>query len=131
MDYLTKEEQKEQEMNWEKTDYKEHYQNAELQTQSAWANSYVVRHCDQCGKEYKADKRNLKRGWGLCCSKSCAAKKREMDRPGYNAERVRLNNVKREIWNFRFPDDNTKKAPWHESGLDDGDSEYWDNKDFL
>jgi hypothetical protein len=33
--------------------------------------------CEWCGKEYNADNRNVKRGWGLCCSKSCAAKKRE------------------------------------------------------
>ena len=41
--------------------------------------AYVIRKCDVCGKEYKADTRNLKRGWGLCCSKSCAAKKRELE----------------------------------------------------
>ena len=32
-----------------------------------------LRKCRWCNKEYKADNRNLKRGWGLCCSKSCAA----------------------------------------------------------
>ena len=37
----------------------------------------MKRKCDNCGKEYIADMRNVKRGWGLCCSKSCAAKKRE------------------------------------------------------
>jgi hypothetical protein len=37
----------------------------------------MKRKCDYCDKEYNADNRNLKRGWGLCCSKSCAAKKRE------------------------------------------------------
>lgn len=31
------------------------------------------RNCRWCGKEYKGDKRNLNRGWGLCCSKSCAS----------------------------------------------------------
>lgn len=36
----------------------------------------MKRNCDFCGKEYEADNRNLKRGWGLCCSKSCAAKLR-------------------------------------------------------
>lgn len=39
----------------------------------------LKRKCDNCGKEYNADSRNLKRGWGLCCSKSCAAKKREKE----------------------------------------------------
>jgi len=41
-------------------------------------NGTTTRNCDHCGKPYKADNRNLKRGWGLCCSKSCAAKKREI-----------------------------------------------------
>lgn len=31
------------------------------------------RHCLFCDVEYIADMRNVKRGWGLCCSKSCAA----------------------------------------------------------
>jgi hypothetical protein len=34
---------------------------------------YTLRQCNNCKKEYLADNRNLKRGWGLCCSKSCAA----------------------------------------------------------
>lgn len=54
--------------------------------------SYTTRNCDNCGKKYKADNRNLKRGWGLCCSKSCAAKKREMSRPDYNPFTVERNN---------------------------------------
>lgn len=35
----------------------------------------IKRKCDNCGKEYTADTRNLKRGWGvvllqkLCCPK--------------------------------------------------------------
>ena len=47
---------------------------------------YTKRKCDNCGKEYMADNRNLKRGWGLCCSKKCAAKKREKSRPNYYPE---------------------------------------------
>jgi hypothetical protein len=61
--------------------------------------SYTTRKCDCCGKEYKADTRNLNRGWGLCCSKSCAAKKREMAKPGYDPETVRKNNIRRANWN--------------------------------
>lgn len=53
---------------------------------------YVERKCDECGKKYKADTRNLNRGWGLCCSKSCAAKKREKSKPGYDPEMVKINN---------------------------------------
>jgi len=40
----------------------------------------IKRNCDNCGNTYDADTRNLKRGWGLCCSKSCAATKREKKR---------------------------------------------------
>lgn len=58
------------------------------------------RNCDNCDKEYLADNRNLKRGWGLCCSKSCAAKKREKSKPDYNPERVSLNNLRREHWTW-------------------------------
>jgi hypothetical protein len=37
----------------------------------------MTRNCNFCNRPYKADPRNLKRGWGLCCSKSCAASLRE------------------------------------------------------
>jgi len=62
--------------------------------------SYVKRLCDYCSGDYLADTRNLKRGWGLCCSKSCAANKREKSKPNYDPSRVRYNNVKRAIWNY-------------------------------
>ena len=55
--------------------------------------------CDNCGIEYEADTRNLNRGWGLCCSKSCAASKREKSKPSYNPERVKANNIRRDNWN--------------------------------
>lgn len=54
--------------------------------------AYLKRDCDHCKAEYDADTRNLKRGWGLCCSKSCAAKKRESGKSGYNPEVVARNN---------------------------------------
>ena len=60
--------------------------------------SYTRRACDTCGIEYKADNRNLKRGWGLCCSKSCAAKKRERSKPDYDPKRVARNNIRRKHW---------------------------------
>lgn len=69
----------------------------------------MKRKCDVCKKEYNADERNIKRGWGLCCSKSCAAKKREKAKPGYNPARVKENNYKRDNW-FDF----------YESKYDDG-----------
>lgn len=58
----------------------------------------IQRKCDNCGKDYLADERNTKRGWGLCCSKSCAAAKREKDKPTYNAARVERNNERRANW---------------------------------
>jgi hypothetical protein len=58
----------------------------------------IKRNCDNCGKEYNADTRNLRRGWGRCCCKSCAAKLREKNKPGYNPERVAVNNARRECW---------------------------------
>lgn len=57
-----------------------------------------IRKCDNCEKEYRADTRNTNRGWGLCCSKSCAASKREKVKPGYDPERVKANNIRRENW---------------------------------
>ncbi|HVW99765.1 MAG TPA: hypothetical protein VHA52_04955 [Candidatus Babeliaceae bacterium] len=33
--------------------------------------------CNQCGKTFKANLSDIKRGWAKCCSKSCAAKHRE------------------------------------------------------
>ena len=48
----------------------------------------MIRNCDNCGKIYDADIRNVNRGWGLCCSKSCAASKREKSKPNYSPERV-------------------------------------------
>lgn len=60
--------------------------------------THTKRKCDYCDKEYMADNRNLKRGWGLCCSKKCAANKRERSKPNYNPERFIRNNKRRENW---------------------------------
>lgn len=65
----------------------------------------MKRKCDNCGKEYNADERNLKRGWGLCCSKSCAASKREKSKPGYDPRKVAINNDRRDNWNNRRDED--------------------------
>lgn len=70
----------------------------------------VKRNCDNCNEEYYADTRNLKRGWGLCCSKSCAASKREKSKPGYNSATVAKNNEKRANW-FNF-DSDYYDSPW-------------------
>jgi hypothetical protein len=118
------------------------------------AHSTIKRKCDHCAKEYDADMRNVNRGWGLCCSKSCAAKKREESKPGYNPERVAANNIRRDNWNVK--DENhygsfrgrytsegykiygtTAMDEWGEPVYevdeyadDPGDSEYWDSKDY-
>lgn len=86
------------------------------------AYSTIRRKCDHCHREYEADMRNIKRGWGLCCSKSCAAAKREQSKEGYDKNRVEANNIRRKNWNSKYYE-----------GLDDydpGDSEYWDSKDY-
>ena len=64
----------------------------------------IIRKCDVCNREYKADTRNLNRGWGLCCSKSCAAKKREHSKPTYNPIKVKNNNYRRLHWNGYYYD---------------------------
>ena len=79
------------------------------------------RDCDNCGKEYLADNRNLKRGWGLCCSKSCAASKREKSKPNYNPIRVKENNERRATWNDKeqsaFYDDDQSWDAHKDCGL--------------
>jgi hypothetical protein len=32
----------------------------------------TTKSCQYCKVEFAPDKRNINRGWGLCCSKSCA-----------------------------------------------------------
>lgn len=73
----------------------------------------IKRKCDVCNKEYEADTRNINRGWGLCCSKSCAAKKRERSKSSYNPERVKGNNYKRANW---WNDDNAEDYRGHFRG---------------
>lgn len=84
----------------------------------------MERKCDVCGKEYNADERNIKRGWGLCCSKSCAAKKREKSKPSYNAERVKQNNIRRARWN-----DNYEERQSFFLDYDGADNDQWGDCD--
>jgi len=58
----------------------------------------VKRKCDYCGKIYLAETRDLKRGWGKCCNKKCAAKLRESKKSTYDPKKVALNNIRRENW---------------------------------
>ena len=37
----------------------------------------ITKICENCGRPFQADTRNIARGWGKCCSKSCAAYLRE------------------------------------------------------
>lgn len=87
---------------------------------------YIKRKCDNCGKEYMADERNLKRGWGLCCSKKCAAKKREKSRPYYDPATVRYNNLKRAGLLPR-EESYERKYPYSYDGADD---DQWGDCDF-
>lgn len=56
----------------------------------------VVKHCQNCSKEFTPDKRNVNRGWGLCCGKSCAAT--------YKGKLARMkgNELVREVRNMRL-----------------------------
>lgn len=49
--------------------------------------------CHYCKSEFKPDSRNVKRGWGLFCSKSCSTrwrnkKKTKSDIRDYNIRRL-------------------------------------------
>lgn len=85
----------------------------------------VKRKCDTCNKEYQADSRNIKRGWGLCCSKSCAAKKREKSKPSYNKQIVKQNNIRRKNWNIYF-----EREDSHFLSYDGADNDQWGDCDF-
>lgn len=89
------------------------------------------RKCDYCGRYYDADKRNLNRGWGLCCSKSCAASKREKSKPGYNEQRVKRNNRRRILWNdapYMSVGRAILAGATFDDGYDPSDDEYWNGK---
>jgi len=58
----------------------------------------MKRKCDICNTDYYVKKSDLARGWGLTCSKSCAAKKRERSRNNYDETTVKINNLKRKLW---------------------------------
>lgn len=85
------------------------------------------RKCDYCKQEYMADKRNLQRGWGLCCSKSCAASKRESSKPGYKPERVSRNNIRRALWNEKPA---YFSGYYDSDGIDESHPLEWDHGDF-
>lgn len=84
------------------------------------------RKCKVCEKEFTPDLRNVKKSekdskkekWGLCCSKSCAAKLREMSKPGYIPEKVAANNLIRENWGDYGIDE------------DPADDMYWNSKNY-
>ena len=85
----------------------------------------IKRKCDNCAKEYNADTRNLRRGWGRCCCKSCAAKLRERNKPGYNPVKVARNNIRRENWIYILPE--YERYPLSYAGADNdqwGDCEF-------
>ncbi len=66
----------------------------------------IKRNCNNCTAEYSAKTADVARGWGLCCSKSCAASLREKSKDGYNPERVEANNIRRDNWVNKGLDEN-------------------------
>ena len=47
------------------------------------------RECLYCGNEFTPDMRNTKRGWGKCCTKSCAASLKTKYKFMSKSERIR------------------------------------------
>jgi hypothetical protein len=45
--------------------------------------AYVTVNCEVCKKPFQAKKADRARGWAKCCSKSCAASKREKKTGNY------------------------------------------------
>lgn len=88
----------------------------------------VRRKCDNCGRIYDADTRNLKRGWGRCCCKSCAAQKREKSRPGYNPRRVAENNLRRAGWCPPYLDPDRERER-HFLDYDGADNDQWGDEE--
>ncbi len=84
----------------------------------------MKRRCNNCGREYDADERNLKRGWGLCCNKSCAAKLREKRKPSYNPITVMNNNFKRECYSMM------KEEEGYPLSYDGADDDQWGDCEF-
>lgn len=87
-----------------------------------------------CGQHYDAKSADLKRGWGFSCGKRCAAIRRDYGRPkariadGSKLPKKTRHGAKRitpdtRVYNTRTNDD---VYDWH----DDGDSMYWDSKDY-
>lgn len=92
----------------------------------------INRNCNNCNNPYQADSRNVKRGWGLCCSKSCAASMREKSKPGYDPKRVERNNIIREERQDRQVQGIIRSIKREKEFVfnDIDDSMYWDGKDF-
>ena len=86
----------------------------------------MKRNCNYCGRIYEADERNLKRGWGLHCSKSCAAKTRE--KKDYNKASSNLH--KRTLHFYKcisYYAERERRYPYSYEGADDcqwGDEEF-------
>lgn len=79
-------------------------------------NGFTKRNCDYCGKEYSADNRNLKRGWGLCCNKRHAAKKRERAKPS---------NIKRKYGNSSYNDEDDGDWDSHQCNCEKEEETYF------
>mgnify|MGYP000851826242 CR=1 FL=1 len=55
----------------------------------------VLRRCPVCGTEFQARTVDVKRGWGLFCSKSCKAKEQE-SRTHQHRNHLRTDHFRRE-----------------------------------
>lgn len=78
----------------------------------------MERECDICKNIYTAKTADINRGWGLTCSKSCAAKKREKNRENYDVLKVKTNNMKRELWHNKYRNIELKLRKKHKNWSD-------------
>jgi hypothetical protein len=50
----------------------------------------MERHCENCGTLFTIDPANLERGWGICCSGTCATAHQEKKDIQNGASRARM-----------------------------------------
>lgn len=71
----------------------------------------MKRNCDICEKQYNVKPSDLKRGWGLCCSKKCSAIKREHAKGNFGIKNI-LENNRRQLWKTENENDLYEDEPY-------------------
>ena len=74
--------------------------------------AYIEVKCDRCPTVFRAKVADRRRGWARCCSKSCAAKRRERTRAPSKAQQLQRRRYAQEAGNLvRFTDGTAIKLP--------------------